>query len=148
MKKNHFKYFIRSYSLEKEHKIEKNKFKRQILIYRPCFHATRLQVPSANEALCIACICIAFMTITVTSPPPPPPLAVGSATAPQCRQASHNRNRAYNTELVLLFNFRDKARDTTTACANYCRPLPPNTNFPCGRKPEYPEKTPRLSAER
>ncbi len=54
--KIHFKYFLRLYSLEKEHKIAKNKFKRQILIYRPCFDATRFQVPSANEALCIVCI--------------------------------------------------------------------------------------------
>ena len=54
--KNQFKYFLRLYSFEKEHKIEKNKFKRQILIYRPCFDATRFQVPSANESLCIACI--------------------------------------------------------------------------------------------
>ncbi len=52
----HFKYFLRLYSLETEHKIAKNKFKRQILIYRPCFDATHFQVPSANEALCIACI--------------------------------------------------------------------------------------------
>ncbi len=47
---------LRLYSLEKEHKIAKNKFKRQILTYQPCFDATRFQVPSANEALCIACM--------------------------------------------------------------------------------------------
>ena len=52
-KKIHFQYFLRIYSLEKDHKIAKNKFKRQILIYRPCFDATCFQVPSANEALCI-----------------------------------------------------------------------------------------------
>ena len=48
--------FLRLYSFEKEHKIAKKNFKRQILIYRPSFDATRFQVPSANEALCIACI--------------------------------------------------------------------------------------------
>ena len=42
--------------MKKSTKLQKNKFKRQILIYRPCFDATRFQVPSANEALCIACI--------------------------------------------------------------------------------------------
>ncbi len=29
--------------ISQEHKIAKNKFKRQILIYRPCFDATRFQ---------------------------------------------------------------------------------------------------------
>ncbi len=41
--------------LKKSTKLQKNKLKRQILIYWPCFDATRFQVPSANDALCIAC---------------------------------------------------------------------------------------------
>ncbi len=51
--KNHFKYFLELYSLEKEHKIANINLG---LIHRPCFDTTRFQVPSANEALCIACI--------------------------------------------------------------------------------------------
>ncbi len=47
--KNPFKYFLRLYSLEKEHKIAKNKFKRRILTYRPCSDVTRFQVLCANE---------------------------------------------------------------------------------------------------
>ncbi len=50
--KIHFKYFLGLYSLEKEHKIAKINLG---LSHRPCFDTTRFQVPSANEALCIAC---------------------------------------------------------------------------------------------
>ena len=50
--KIHFKYLLGLYSLEKEHKIAKiNLGSRQW----PCFDTTRFQVPSADEALCIAC---------------------------------------------------------------------------------------------
>ncbi len=48
-----FKYLLRLYSLEKEHKIAKTNLG---LSHRPSFDATRFQVPSASEALCIACI--------------------------------------------------------------------------------------------
>ena len=48
--------FIDYIHLKKNTKLQKKKFKRQILTYRPSFDATRFQVPSANEALCIACI--------------------------------------------------------------------------------------------
>ena len=51
--KIHFKYFLGIYSLEKELKIANNI--NLGLSHRPCFD-TRFQVPSANEALCIACI--------------------------------------------------------------------------------------------
>ncbi len=51
--KIHFKYFLGLYSLEKEHNISKINLG---LSHRPCFDKTRFQVPSANEALCIACI--------------------------------------------------------------------------------------------
>ena len=50
LKKIHFKYFLRLYSLARAQNCKKNRFKTQILIYRPCFDATHFQVPSANEA--------------------------------------------------------------------------------------------------
>ena len=51
--KIHFKYFLGLYSLEKEHKIAKINLGSS---HWPCFDTTRFQVPSADEALCIACI--------------------------------------------------------------------------------------------
>ena len=53
MKKIHFKYLLRLYSLEKERKIKK---KTKLNLNLATFDATRFQVPCANEALCIACI--------------------------------------------------------------------------------------------
>ena len=56
-KKSFFKNIFKDYiHLKKNTKLQKNKFKRQILTYRPCFDATRFQVPCAREALCIASI--------------------------------------------------------------------------------------------
>ena len=52
---NHFKYLLRLYPLEKEHKIAKTNLG---LSHMPCFDVTRFQVPSANEASCIACIAV------------------------------------------------------------------------------------------
>ena len=54
----------------------------------------------------------------------------------------------YASRLYIHFYFCHKGRVTTTACANYCKPILPRcVDFSEGGKPEYSEKNPRSTGE-